>query len=55
MAQEVITLDEPPITDEAHVPIAESHAAHKPFVPASKFSATLYYVGRYGLSGAKRK
>ncbi|HEX8494583.1 MAG TPA: oligopeptide transporter, OPT family [Pyrinomonadaceae bacterium] len=37
MAQEVITLDEPPITDEAHVPVAESHAVHKPFVPASRF------------------
>lgn len=37
MAQEVITLEEPPITDEVHVPVAESHAVHKPFVPASKY------------------
>jgi putative OPT family oligopeptide transporter len=32
-------IEEPPITDEAHVPLIESHdshAAHKPFVPASK-------------------
>jgi putative OPT family oligopeptide transporter len=37
MAQNVIALEEPPITDEAHIPVAESHTAHKPFVPASKF------------------
>lgn len=36
MAQELI-VDEPPITEEAHVPVAESHAVHKPFVPASKY------------------
>jgi putative OPT family oligopeptide transporter len=36
MAQEVIVLDEPPLTEEAHVPLIESHTAHKPFVPASK-------------------
>ncbi|MDX6696288.1 MAG: hypothetical protein QOF02_3891 [Blastocatellia bacterium] len=34
MAQ--LILEEPPITDEAHVPLIESHATHKPFVPASK-------------------
>ncbi|HEY0384525.1 MAG TPA: OPT/YSL family transporter, partial [Pyrinomonadaceae bacterium] len=36
MAQEVIMLDEPPITDEAHVPLIESQRAHKPFVAASR-------------------
>lgn len=36
MAQETIVLEEPPVTDEAHIPVAESHAVHKPFVPASK-------------------
>lgn len=37
MAQEIIALEEPPLTDEAHIPVAESRAVHKPFVPASKF------------------
>jgi putative OPT family oligopeptide transporter len=36
MAQQVIEQIEPPVTDEAHVPVAESHVVHKPFIPASK-------------------
>lgn len=31
-----IAIDELPVTDEAHVPLIESHAVHKPFVPASR-------------------
>ena len=38
MREATITRDAtaPPITDEVHVPLAESHAAHKPFVAASR-------------------
>jgi putative OPT family oligopeptide transporter len=38
-----------PVIDDAHVPLAESHAVHKPFVPASKwlpeFTARAVLVG----------
>jgi putative OPT family oligopeptide transporter len=37
MATETINGVKPDIVDEAHVPVAESYAVHKPFVPASKF------------------
>jgi putative OPT family oligopeptide transporter len=37
MATETINGVKPDIVDEAHVPVAESYAVHKPFVPASTF------------------